>query len=111
MKECKRAEISWKEVETGKKGLRKTSSIFEIVKSSKQYNKNAKVPLYPVTVMRVNEEAEIYQTKQLLIDRCPLCGETKMVVFATDSGIVKVRKCVCGAKWVTANRKGFYTHK
>lgn len=111
MKECKRTEITWKEIETEKRDHRKVSSVFEMIKGSKQYNKGAKVPLYPVTVMKVNEEGELYQTKQLLVDKCPLCGETKMAIFATDSGMVRIRKCVCGGKWATANRKSFYTHK
>lgn len=114
MEECKRTKIEWTEIEIESKKVRKVNPILSLLLGTLN-KRNAKLAvkahLYPILMVKTDTQGKTVQTKQLIVDKCPLCGETKRIYFASLAGTVKVSKCVCGAKWEAKGRKKFYTHK
>ena len=113
-KECEKTVIEWEEVETRTKDSRKTNTISAMIKISKMRNEslgNSKEHLFPVRVSKIDGNGNQFLSRHLAVVKCPLCFKPQTIFFATNTGIVKVKKCVCGGKWVVEGRgKKLYSH-
>lgn len=115
LKECERSSIEWREVEIELRDKRKVNSAYIMMLIMKRHSaktKDTRKHLYPVHVVKIDNSNTIYQVKNLATGNCPLCNKRTVFFFSTKTGILKVKKCTCGGKWVPQGKgKRLYVKK